>query len=86
MPSKRALLQTLKTRKWCHPSSFHGIHICPTLVSLTVPESQLNQDTYIRIIRDDTQRSGNSNHIEDGEESMTGRPAKVLVAVRIEFC
>lgn len=83
---KPASSQTPKTQQWYHPSFFHASDICPAHVSLTALGSQLSRDTYIRIIRDDTQRSGNGNHIEDGEESMARRPAEVLVAVCVNFC
>ena len=83
---KPASSQTPKTQQLYHPSSFHEGDICPAHVSLTAPGSQLSRDTYIRIIRNDTQRSGNGNHIEDREESMTRRPAEVLVAVCVKFC
>lgn len=44
------------------------------------------KETYIRVVGDETQGSGNGNHVDEREEGMTRGPAEVLVAVCVEFC
>lgn len=42
--------------------------------------------TYIRLVGDVSQSTGDGNHVHKGQPSMARSPTEVLVAVGVEFC
>lgn len=77
------------TQKLCLPSACHEARICPAdcqpIPVLRLSAGNLDDGSYLGLVGNISQDTGNDTHVQNRQPSMARGPAEVLVAVGVEF-